>query len=83
MPYLAQRQSCGKRGAVRDAALHAEWLILSLQRGGGLGGSVEENGATVMRWDTGQVISLRPVEGALDVEVSVPDDGDLDGSSLR
>ncbi len=42
------------------------------------GPASEEHGATVMRWETGQVISLRPVEGALDVEVSVPEDGDLD-----
>lgn len=38
----------------------------------------DEDGVTVMRWDTGQVISMREVEGALDVEVSVPDDADLD-----
>ncbi len=38
----------------------------------------EEDGATVMRWETGQVIVLRPVDGALEVEVSVPDDGDVD-----
>ena len=42
------------------------------------GPASEENGATVLRWETGQVISLRSVEGALDVEVSVPEDGDLD-----
>ena len=42
------------------------------------GPASEEHGATVMRWETGQVISLRPVEGALDVEVSVPEGGDLD-----
>lgn len=38
----------------------------------------EEDGATVMRWETGQVIVMRPVDGALDVEVSVPDDADVD-----
>ena len=37
-----------------------------------------EDGATVLRWETGQVIVLRPVEGSLEVEVSVPDDGDAD-----
>ena len=37
----------------------------------------EEGDATVMRWESGQVIVMRPVEGALDVEVSVPDDADL------
>lgn len=42
------------------------------------GPSSEEDGATVMRWETGQVIVLRPVEAALEVEVSVPDDGDAD-----
>jgi hypothetical protein len=34
-----------------------------------------ENGATVQRWDTGQVISLRPVDDVLEVEITV-DDGD-------
>jgi hypothetical protein len=34
-----------------------------------------EDGATVQRWDTGQVIVLRPVEGVLEVEITV-DDGD-------
>jgi hypothetical protein len=41
----------------------------------------EEDGATVMRWTTGQVIEMRPVEGALEVSVSVPDDADLEGFS--
>jgi hypothetical protein len=36
-----------------------------------------EDGATVLRWTTGQVISMRPVDDALVVEVSVPDDADL------
>jgi uncharacterized protein len=36
-----------------------------------------EGGATMMRWDSGQVIVMRPIEGALDVEVSVPDGADL------
>ena len=38
----------------------------------------EEDGATVQRWESGQVITLRPVEGLLEVEVSVPDDGDVE-----
>ena len=38
----------------------------------------DEDGATVLRWETGQVIVLRPVEGALEVEVSGPDDADPD-----
>lgn len=42
------------------------------------GPAAEEDGATVLRWETGQVIVMRPVEGALDVEVSVPEDADLD-----
>ena len=37
----------------------------------------EEDGATVQRWDGGQVIALRPAAGALEVEVSVPDDADV------
>ena len=41
------------------------------------GPAAVEEGATVMRWETGQVIVLRPVDGALEVEVSVPDDGDV------
>lgn len=38
----------------------------------------DDDGATVMRWTTGQVILMRPVDGALKVEVSVPDDADID-----
>ena len=38
----------------------------------------DEDGATVMRWESGQVIVLRPIDGALAVEVAVPDDVDLD-----
>lgn len=38
----------------------------------------DDDGATVMRWTTGQVIVMRPVDGALKVEVSVPDDADID-----
>jgi uncharacterized protein len=37
----------------------------------------EEDGALVQRWETGQVLVLRPVEGALELEVSVPGDGDI------
>ena len=36
----------------------------------------EEHGATVQRWESGNVIVLRPGEGVLAVEVSVPEDGD-------
>jgi hypothetical protein len=39
----------------------------------------EEDGVSVQRWPDGQVIVLRPVEGALVVEVSVPDGGDAQG----
>jgi hypothetical protein len=42
------------------------------------GSVTDEDGATVLRWETGQVIVLRPVHGALDVEVSVPDDSDAE-----
>jgi hypothetical protein len=35
-----------------------------------------EDGATVQRWDTGQVIVLRPVEGVLEVEITVADGDD-------
>ena len=42
------------------------------------GTTSEESGATVMRWESGQVIVLRPVEGALEIDVSVPDEGDAD-----
>jgi uncharacterized protein len=38
----------------------------------------DEDGATVQRWANGQVIVLRAVEGELEVEVSVPDDADVD-----
>jgi len=42
------------------------------------GPATEEDGATVMRWPTGQVIAMRPEHDALAVEVSVPDDADLE-----
>lgn len=35
-----------------------------------------EHGATVQRWNTGQVLVLTPVDGALEVEVSVPEGDD-------
>jgi hypothetical protein len=35
-----------------------------------------EDGATVQRWDTGQVIVLRPVGGVLEVEITVADGDD-------
>ena len=35
-----------------------------------------EDGATVQRWKTGQVLVLRPTDGALEVELSVPDGDD-------
>ena len=38
----------------------------------------DEDGATVLRWETGQVIVLRPVDGALEVEVSVPTESDAE-----
>jgi len=42
------------------------------------GTATDEDGATVLRWETGQVITMRPAEVALEVEVSVPDEGDVD-----
>lgn len=36
----------------------------------------EEDGATVQRWETGHVLVLRPHEGALEVEVTVPEGDD-------
>lgn len=41
------------------------------------GPAVDEDGATVLRWEGGQVIAMRPGDGALEVTVSVPDDADL------
>lgn len=40
----------------------------------GRGTETEEDGATVLRWPTGQVIVLRPQEGALRLEVGLTDD---------
>ncbi len=36
----------------------------------------DEAGATVQRWHTGQVLVLRPADGALEVEVTVPEGDD-------
>jgi hypothetical protein len=36
-----------------------------------------EDDATVQRWETGQVIVLRPAGDMLEIEVSVGDDGDV------
>ncbi len=38
----------------------------------------EEDGALVQRWESGQVLVLRAVPGALEIEVSVPEGADLD-----
>lgn len=40
------------------------------------GEAVEEGGALVQRWATGQVIVLRSVAGALEVEISVAEGDD-------
>lgn len=42
------------------------------------GSAGEEDGATVIRFGTGQVVVLRPTTGALEIESSVPDDADPD-----
>ena len=39
---------------------------------------VEDGGSTTLRFDSGQVVVMRPAEGRLELEVSVPDDGELD-----
>lgn len=36
----------------------------------------EEDGATVQRWETGQVLVLRPGDGALEVEITVVEGDD-------
>jgi hypothetical protein len=41
------------------------------------GSAGDEDGATVIRFDTGQVVVLRPEPGTLRVDASVPDDGDV------
>ena len=40
------------------------------------GPSTEQDGTTVQRWETGQVIILRPTEGVLEIVVGVPN-GDV------
>ena len=42
------------------------------------GSAGEEGDATVIRFDTGQVVELRPEPGVLRISASVPDDGDPD-----
>jgi hypothetical protein len=36
----------------------------------------EEDGATVQRWETGQVLRLTPTEGVLEVEITVAEGDD-------
>ena len=43
------------------------------------GSAGEEDGVTMIRFDSGQVVELRPGAGALAITASVPDDGDPDG----
>lgn len=42
------------------------------------GSAGEEDGATVIRFETGQVVELRSEPGVLRIVASVPDDGDPD-----
>ena len=42
------------------------------------GSSGNEDGATVIRFETGQVVRMRPDAGLLRVEASVPDGADAD-----
>jgi len=42
------------------------------------GPATVEDGATVQRWDNGNVIVLRPADGVLEVEVSVGPEGDAE-----
>ena len=42
------------------------------------GSAGQEDGATVIRFETGQVVRMWPDTGLLRVEASVPDDGDAD-----
>jgi uncharacterized protein len=42
------------------------------------GPAAEEDGATVLRWEDGEVISMLPQNGTLAVEVSVPEGEDLE-----
>jgi hypothetical protein len=41
------------------------------------GEQVEDGTATTLTFETGQVVVLRPADGRLDLEVSVPDEGEL------
>ncbi len=36
-----------------------------------------QDGVIVQQWDTGQILTFRPAEGVLNIEVSVPDDADV------
>jgi hypothetical protein len=38
---------------------------------------VEDDSSTTLTFETGQVVVMRPTDGRLDLEVSVPEDGDL------
>ncbi len=38
---------------------------------------VEDDSSTRLTFETGQVVVLRPTDGRLDLEISVPEDGDL------
>jgi len=42
------------------------------------GPATEEDGATVLRWEGGQVISMLPQDGTLAVQVAVPEGEDLE-----
>lgn len=46
------------------------------------GSAHEEDGATVIRLETGQVVELSPEAGALRIAASVPEDGDPDRFAL-
>jgi hypothetical protein len=60
-----------KRTSMRtDPPRYAKQLVHWAARGP----VTEEEGATVVRWETGQVITLHPVDGALDVQLSLTDD---------
>ena len=39
----------------------------------------EEGGATSLRFENGNTVVLRPAPGVLEIVVTVPDDGDVDG----
>ncbi len=38
-----------------------------------------EDGVIVQQWETGQVLTFRPADGVLNIEVSVPDEADVAG----